>query len=570
MTLRLVSLSTNGIRNTEKRRAIFDHYRANADILCLQETHCSNELEPKIWTAEWGGCAFFANGSSTSKGVGIFINQKFFCNVHAHYSDPSGRFQILDTEINDVKLSIINIYAPNSDSPGFFHALNNQMKNRYANKIIIGDFNLVLNTKMDRKNSLYNNHNACETLKSIMSEHNMCDIFRELHPSDRRYSWFRLSKGKASRIDYSIISESLKNRVANTTYFQGIHTDHSAYLLSIDLYEHKRGSGYWKFNNSLLKRADFVKSMNVFLEEKLQDYAEKETVSKWERIKKDIKQFSMNYSKNLASEKQLIISQLSEKVSDLQDKYEYLSSDEIDTLITSKADLEEMTLDRARSVIFRSKARWNCEAEVNSRYFYNLEKNRADCKTCFKLVADNGEVITNADDILAMQMEFYEKLYKADPSVHFECDFTPEAGIPEHYMARSEDKFTDAEISEAVLRLNNDKTPGPDGIPIDFYKVFWSKLKRTVCDVIHEFYRMESVCESSRQGVINLIPKKGKDVHLLKNLRPITLLNSDYKIVEKAIANRMVPALEEIIHSDQAGFLPNRKIETNIRKIFDL
>ena len=88
-----------------------------------------------------------------------------------------------------------------------------------------------------------------------------------------------------------------------------------------------------------------------------------------------------------------------------------------------------------------------------------------------------------------------------------------------------------------------------------------------------------SICEadkqklmnnSARKGILNLIPKGEKDTRYLKNLRPITLLNSDYKIVEKMIANRMVPALEQVINEDQRGFLPNRRISVNIRKILDI
>ena len=75
---------------------------------------------------------------------------------------------------------------------------------------------------------------------------------------------------------------------------------------------------------------------------------------------------------------------------------------------------------------------------------------------------------------------------------------------------------------------------------------------------------------SSAEGIINLIPKKEKDSRYLKNLRPITLLNSDYKVIEKALANRMVPEMEKIIHPDQKGFLPNRRISINIRKAFDI
>ena len=88
--------------------------------------------------------------------------------------------------------------------------------------------------------------------------------------------------------------------------------------------------------------------------------------------------------------------------------------------------------------------------------------------------------------------------------------------------------------------------------------------------MMEDTYKNKKLHRSGRRGVLNLIPKGNKDPRLLKNLRPITLLNTDYKILEKCIAHRMVPELQEIIHKDQTGFLPERRIAVNIRKILDL
>ncbi len=63
---------------------------------------------------------------------------------------------------------------------------------------------------------------------------------------------------------------------------------------------------------------------------------------------------------------------------------------------------------------------------------------------------------------------------------------------------------------------------------------------------------------SQRQGLITLIPKKGKDLLKLKNWRPLTLLNQDYKLASKAIASRIKAHLEKLISSDQTGFVPGR------------
>jgi hypothetical protein len=70
--------------------------------------------------------------------------------------------------------------------------------------------------------------------------------------------------------------------------------------------------------------------------------------------------------------------------------------------------------------------------------------------------------------------------------------------------------------------------------------------------------------------VITLLPKKTKDKLFLKNWRPISLLNTDYKILAKLLANRMKEVLPSIIDNDQTGYLKNRYIRQNIRLLEDI
>ena len=75
---------------------------------------------------------------------------------------------------------------------------------------------------------------------------------------------------------------------------------------------------------------------------------------------------------------------------------------------------------------------------------------------------------------------------------------------------------------------------------------------------------------NQKRGIISLIPKKDKDKTLLENLRPISLLNVDYKILTKAIAKRLEKILSKIINHDQAGYIKGRFIGENIRFIQDI
>jgi hypothetical protein len=75
---------------------------------------------------------------------------------------------------------------------------------------------------------------------------------------------------------------------------------------------------------------------------------------------------------------------------------------------------------------------------------------------------------------------------------------------------------------------------------------------------------------TQKQGVITCIPKPGKLRNLLKNWRPISLLNFSYKLMSSCIAERIKTVLDSIIHKDQKGFIPGRFIGEKIRLLYDI
>ena len=75
---------------------------------------------------------------------------------------------------------------------------------------------------------------------------------------------------------------------------------------------------------------------------------------------------------------------------------------------------------------------------------------------------------------------------------------------------------------------------------------------------------------SQKRGIITLIPKKDKNRTLLDNWRPISLLNTDYKVATKSITARIAKVLPSLIHEDQTGYIKDRFTGQNIRVIADI
>lgn len=125
------------------------------------------------------------------------------------------------------------------------------------------------------------------------------------------------------------------------------------------------------------------------------------------------------------------------------------------------------------------------------------------------------------------------------------------------------------ECEEALSCMKMDKSPGSDGLTVEFYKAFWNKIGNTVLRALNSCYSRGELSTSQRKGIISLIYKKNDPLNL-RNWRPITLLNTDYKIAAHALASRIKPLMPKIISTDQNGYIKNRFIGYNIRLIQDV
>ena len=115
--------------------------------------------------------------------------------------------------------------------------------------------------------------------------------------------------------------------------------------------------------------------------------------------------------------------------------------------------------------------------------------------------------------------------------------------------------------------MESGKSPGPDGLPAKFYLYFWGLLGRDLVDILNYGYHRGAFSESQRRAILRLLFKRD-DPQLLKNWRPISLLNVDYKIATKCLAGRLREVLPLVLSEDQTCGVPDRSIFL-IRDVID-
>ena len=148
----ICSLSVRGLSNIMKRCETFFRLKMKKYGICfLQEVHCTEDKE-HIWSAEWGYSVMFSSFPSAIAGVCVLLNNNLNFQNLKFFSNPEGRFVMVDSKLESKILTLVNIYAPNEDKPTFFQNILNQLLCFDCSMIILGgDFNLVLDVQKDKK-----------------------------------------------------------------------------------------------------------------------------------------------------------------------------------------------------------------------------------------------------------------------------------------------------------------------------------------------------------------------------------------------------------------------------------
>ena len=128
--------------------------------------------------------------------------------------------------------------------------------------------------------------------------------------------------------------------------------------------------------------------------------------------------------------------------------------------------------------------------------------------------------------------------------------------------------MTKEELNKSLNYLQNNKTPGSDGLTKEILSFFWNDLEDFYIKVINEIYTHGELTTSQKKGIIKISYKKNGR-QFLKNYRPITLLNTDLKLITKTLTKRLVKILNNIVHQSKKC-VPGRKISENIHLTQDL
>ena len=580
--LQINSLNVRGLNNSKKRQTIFQWFKkSHPGITMLQETH-STETNEKLWKSQWGQDIEFCHGTSQSRGVAILFDKNYDYEILNVQRDFDGRFLLLDILIENQPFVLVNIYAPTKDD------INGQLKflefvveklSEYVDQNIIigGDYNICSDPSIDKLGGKQEKQSAsAKCIKDIQETFNLIDVWRVLNENKTRFTWRGVTKhGRvSSRLDYWLISSHLLYDLDTTDIYPSIKTDHSLIQISLTLKQSiERGRGLWKLNNSLLKDEVYVEKIKTFLgncNEKYRGIENRALV--WDAIKCEIRGITISYSIAKCKQQRKYINDLKLELKELEIKLDN-KENVIESYSSTKNELEKYEEEILQGTIIRSRAKWIEDGEKCSKYFLQLEKRNYKSK-CIKTLCKDKQMLTEHNEILDECKRFYETLYtENDHSNKFDkCTlFEKEHPVLNETEQETCDKIITAdECHKSVQELPNNKSPGSDGLSIEFYKLFWREINIFLIESYDYSFDNKILSLDQRRAVLTLIPKGSKDIRQLKNWRPISLLNADYKIIAKVLANRLQTVISNLVSADQVGYIKGRYIGDNIRTMLDM
>ena len=255
---------------------------------------------------------------------------------------------------------------------------------------------------------------------------------------------------------------------------------------------------------------------------------------------------------------------------------------DIERVNVLKEEVQKMEDERDMESARRFLAKYQLEGEKPTNFFCSINKKRKE-KSHFEELHIREEDENEKEKIRIVKEQksvewevrkYYWKLYNKEESFCSKRKILESIGnvkeVSEDDRTNLEKNITLEEVSNTLKNTRNNVAPGAGGFGGSFYKVFWKYLKFIVLKNIQEIFQKQELPLSLRLGVIALIPEGDKDQRYISNWRPLTLLDTLYKLIFSTLAARLKPTLDKILGKEQKAYVPGRYIPECTRNTFDI
>ena len=573
-----LKISSLNCHRTCLNNIILNNLFENQDIICLQEVliptkhNSEQQFTELIHKLEYHWRSKIYPSKLDNKNLILFIvKQDIEPYVTSFNELIPGRAIQLSIKNQHYAYDIINTYVPSgtqADHKEFHKKYYNEIKH-LKNPILIGDWNFFENANM-RNKSVFNyvQQSKANTWKPFTRK------FIEIHKvfgAKLNYT-FTVGNYKA-RLDriYTLqenIQDFQKYNIIATHF-----SDHDKIIIELKWNQKqiKWGKGLWKLNTTILQHEE-----HKF---ETQQAARRYNINKeilnpaqnWDHFKKEIKSISIEIAKQISETNK-------DKLQLLKDNLQILSYNvengdhtqyTYDKITRTKREIDKLEKQKFTGSQIRSKINKTLYDEKSTKYFFNKEKRNGQQCQIHQLINKDNDIINGKTQILHEAQSFYQQLYhQEETNPHKINDITShiDNNLNIEQSNNLNQEITTQEIHLAIKDMENDKSPGDDGLPKEFYEENIQTLLPILKEVLNFTFQQNIQPLSQKNAIIKLIYKKNNP-NFLKNWRPISLLNTDYKILTKILTQRLSAYMNQIIPHEQKCGVKGRQLHEIIRNL---
>ncbi|KAL1938742.1 hypothetical protein VTO73DRAFT_11345 [Trametes versicolor] len=504
----------------------------------------------------------------------------------------------------DRTLKILNTYAPNEApaNAAFWRTLEETNLGRVD--LLLGDLNVV-EDRADRLPPREDPEAPREALQALCGKLTLLDGWRITQPLEKGFTYMQESTASQSRLDRIYVRRAMAKDCSEWGIVEpGIPTDHLLVTVAIENYKAPFiGKGRWVMQPHLLEDEDLKKTMLALgaqLCRRIEGMVTRTPENNPQKAYTDFKTELVHAARMRARE----------KIPKIQKRMERLRKDLAETLnppegseqlpLNEGARVERAAVLQDRLTKLEQKrfgwkrkevaARHWAQSETMTKYWMRGNTTPEVTEVMYTMLqpgADPPTYTNHSKTMAKIARDFYNDLQEDDPleegenheAYIDEALYDTDARLTNEAKADLAQALTRDDVADAIKDAAQGKAPGLDGLPTEVWKAYsrWHAaaikrgapavdLPKAMMRVFNDIEKHGIIQDSDfAHGWICPVYKLKKDKREIGNYRPITLLNSDYKIMTKALASKLAIVAPALIHHDQAGFIPGRRIFDHIK-----
>ena len=238
------------------------HVASHPHIIFFQETNLKKSHSYDVIHAlnQFEVFQVYDNAASNSGGILMAIHKGLNCEI---LHDIRDKFFILThCKIREEEYVLVNVYLRTQRTRTLLlaelqHLWNCVLKYPAAKVILGGDFNQILDCRLDTLSGNSAREPCAQTFSDFAEQAGLSDAWCALHPDERRYTWSRRSPCSASRLDYFLLSDLAFNYCWDVQIGTSYLSDHAPLTMELFLNRNDRGKGLFRFPDFLCKDTKF-------------------------------------------------------------------------------------------------------------------------------------------------------------------------------------------------------------------------------------------------------------------------------------------------------------------------